>query len=181
MNEDIKAKRGWIFSVIYLLLILSLVLFLATVEIVEKNRDVIIGILGMITGSISAMIATASGRDPAEIDELKSQLSAQEADRAALIARLRDAQIHLQLKSDQLSDLQTSMILELSHLRVERRTEDQVTLNKRVEEWLPPTNEKKTLDPVGDTESRALEQLSESQYHEDYNDSSATQTSADSQ
>ena len=135
---DLKARRGWIFSVVYLSLILLLIIFLAKVEINKDNRDVLVGILGMITGSISAMIAVASGRDPAEIEELKDQLAKQEADRAALIARLRDAQISLQLKSDQVTQLQTLMISELAQLR-ELRTlsEDDVQLNRHVAEWLP--------------------------------------------
>jgi hypothetical protein len=83
------------------------------------------------------MIAVASGRDPAEIAELKELLAAKEADRAALIARLRDAQISLQLKSDQLSELQTVMINELAGLRVAQRREADVTLNRHVAEWLP--------------------------------------------
>ena len=84
------------------------------------------------------MIAVASGRDPAEIEELKDRLSAQEADRSALIARLRDAQISLQLKNDQLSQLQTLMIQELARFRdLQTLTEDQVKLNQKVETWLP--------------------------------------------
>jgi len=134
---EIKARRGWFFSVIYLTLILGLILFLSFVEIVEKNRDVLVGILGVLTGSISSMIAVASGRDPAEIEELKSELSAQQADRAALIARLRDAQISLQLKSDQVTQLQTLMIAELAQLRATQLTESDVELNRHVAEWLP--------------------------------------------
>jgi len=134
---ELKARRGWLFSVIYLTLILLLILFLSFVEIVEKNRDVLVGILGVLTGSISAMIAVASGRDPAEIEELKEQLSRQEADRAALIARLRDAQISLQLKSDQVTQLQTLMIAELAQLRATQLTESDVELNRHVAEWLP--------------------------------------------
>lgn len=134
---EIKARRGWIFSVIYLTLILGLILFLSFVEIVEKNRDVLVGILGVLTGSISSMIAVASGRDPAEIEELKGELSAQQADRAALIARLRDAQISLQLKSDQVTQLQTLMIAELAQLRATQLTESDVELNRHVAEWLP--------------------------------------------
>lgn len=83
------------------------------------------------------MIAVASGRDPAEIEELKEQLSRQEADRAALIARLRDAQIALQLKNDQLSQLQTLMIAELAQLRAQPIKESDVELNRHVREWLP--------------------------------------------
>ena len=137
-NDKEKARRGWAFSVTYLLLILLLIVFLATVQIEDKNRDVVVGILGVLTGSISAMIAVASGRDPAEIEELKERLSNQEADRAALIARLRDAQISLQMKSDQLAQLQTLMIHELARLRGARvLDESEVELNRHVEEWLP--------------------------------------------
>ena len=135
---EIKARRGWLFSVIYLALILLLIIFLAKVEINKDNRDVLVGILGVLTGSISAMIAVASGRDTAEIEELKDRLSAQEADRSALIARLRDAQISLQLKNDQLSQLQTLMIQELARFRdLKTLTEDQVELDQKVETWLP--------------------------------------------
>ena len=135
---ELKARRGWIFSVVYLSLILLLIIFLAKVEINKDNRDVLVGMLGVLTGSISAMIAVASGRDPAEIDELKERLSAQEADRSALIARLRDAQISLQLKNDQLSQLQTLMIQELAQLRnLKSISEADVKLDKKVETWLP--------------------------------------------
>jgi len=135
---EMKARRGWLFSVIYLALILLLILFLAKVQINKDNRDVLVGILGVLTGSISAMIAVASGRDPAEIEELKDRLSSQEADRSALIARLRDAQISLQLKNDQLAQLQTLMIQELARFRdLQTLTEDQVQLDEKVETWLP--------------------------------------------
>ena len=136
-EEDKKTKRGWWFSVIFLVLVMGLIVFLARVEIIEKNRDVLIGILGVLTGSISSMLAIASGRDPAEVDELKQELSKQEADRAALIARLRDAHIHSQLKSDQLMQLQLAMIKALTPLDVQVLTEDMVQLNEHVEEWLP--------------------------------------------
>jgi len=136
-DEDKKTKRGWWFSVIFLTLVMGLIVFLARVEIIDKNRDVLIGILGVLTGSISSMLAIASGRDPAEVDELKQELSKQEADRAALIARLRDAHIHSQLKSDQLMQLQLAMIKALTPLDVQVLTEDMVQLNEHVEEWLP--------------------------------------------
>ena len=87
-----KAKRGWWFSVFFMMIVICLILFLSSVEIVSKNRDVLVGILGMITGSISSMLAIASGRDPSELEEVKDQLASANGDREALIARLRDAQ-----------------------------------------------------------------------------------------
>lgn len=136
-----KAKRGWWFSVIFLLIVVGLVLFLTYVKIVDENRDVLVGILGMITGSISSMMAIASGRDPSEVEQLKDDLAAANADRASLIARLRDAQIQMQLKTDQMFELQTAIIDKLSNFQsgpiITTRDESEVVLNKHVEEWLP--------------------------------------------
>lgn len=139
--QDQKSKRGWWFSVIFLLIVVCLILFLTYVKIVDENRDVLVGILGMITGSISSMLAIASGRDPSEVEELKDKLSKSDADRAALIARLRDAQIQLQLKNDHLFDLQTAVINELSLFAgknpIKQKDPNQVILDPNVREWLP--------------------------------------------
>lgn len=134
---DEKAKRGWWFAVTFMTSVVGLILFLTYVEIVEQNRDVLIGILGVITGSISSMVAIASGRDPSEVEELRDKLSSANADRAALIARLRDAQIQLQLKNDQVYALQSAIIDKLARLYVPEATEEQVILDPHVEEWLP--------------------------------------------
>ena len=143
--QDTKAKRGWWFSVIFLLIVVGLILFLTYVKIVDENRDVLVGILGMITGSISSMMAIASGRDPSEVEELKDKLAASDADRAALIARLRDAQIQLQLKNEQVFELQNAVINKLSIFQgkppIKTLHENQVILHPDVQTWLP--NEKK--------------------------------------
>lgn len=140
-TKDMKAKRGWWFSVMFLLLIVGLILFLTYVKIVDENRDVLVGILGVITGSISSMVAIASGRDPSEVEELKDKLASANADREALIARLRDAQIQMQLKTDQLMELQGAVIDKLSMFSGERpiktKSVDQVILDPTVEEWIP--------------------------------------------
>lgn len=139
--QNDKARRGWWFSVMFLLIVVGLILFLTYVKIVDENRDVLVGILGMITGSISSMMAIASGRDPSEVEELKDKLAAANADRASLIARLRDAQIQLQLKTDQIFELQLAIIDKLSSFKgenpIKTKSESQVVLNKHVEEWLP--------------------------------------------
>ena len=147
--QNDKAKRGWWFSVIFLLIVVGLILFLTYVKIVDENRDVLVGILGMITGSISSMMAIASGRDPSEVEQLKDDLAAANADRASLIARLRDAQIQLQLKNDQLFEIQTAIINKLSAFQgkdiVKTKHENQVVLDKHVEEWLPEIDRDKSI------------------------------------
>ena len=138
---DTKAKRGWWFSVVFMIIVVGLILFLTYVKIVDENRDVLVGILGMITGSISSMMAIASGRDPSEVEELKDKLAASDADRAALIARLRDAQIQLQLKNEQVFELQNAIINKLSVFQgqtpIKTLHEDQVILHPDVATWLP--------------------------------------------
>ena len=86
-------------------------------------------------------IRIAAGKDPAEIEELKDKLSAANADRAALIARLRDSQIQNQLKTEQLNDIQTALIEKMPIWEgkkvVHHKDENDVTLDKHVSDWLP--------------------------------------------
>mgnify|MGYP001192480478 FL=1 len=139
-----KAKRGWWFSVFFMLLVVALIIFLSFVKIVDENRDVLVGLIGMITGAVSSMLAIASGRDPSEVEELKDKLSSANADRSALIARLRDAQIQMQLLREQIFELQNAVIDKLSMFQSENpiktKKPDQVILHKEVEDWLPQVN-----------------------------------------
>ena len=148
-NQSEKARRGWWASVAFMIMIIALIIFLSYVKIQEENRDILIGIIGMLTGSISSMLSIAAGKDPAEIEELKEKLSAANADRAALIARLRDAQIQIQLKTDQLNDIQTALIEKLpvwgGKKVVNKKLEEEVTLNRHVEEWIPDIDRDKSL------------------------------------
>ena len=131
-------------------LIVILIYFLSTHEIVEKNRDILIGIIGMLTGSISSMLAIASGRDPSEVEELKDKLASANGDREALIARLRDAQIQMQLLREQIFELQTAVIDKLSMFHgetvIKTKSEEDVVLKGVVESWIPKTDEKEEDD-----------------------------------
>jgi len=87
-------------------------------------------------------MAIASGRDPSEVEELRDTLAKANADREALIARLRDAQIQLQLHRDQLADLQYAIINRLSSLGElpNRRSED-TEIPATVAQWLPESED----------------------------------------
>lgn len=145
-----KARRGWWASVVFMLLIVSLIVFLTYVKIVDENRDVLIGIIGMLTGSISSMLAIASGRDPSEVEELKDKLSSANADRQALISRLRDSQIQIQLRTEQICELQEAVIEKLSMFAgenpIKTKKNDHVILHPSVEEWLPPVDREEEID-----------------------------------
>lgn len=141
--QEYKLKKGWWFSIFFLFLVILLVLFLAFVDIVDKNRDVLVGILGVITGSISSMIAIASGRDPSEVEELKDKLGKANADREALIARLRDAQIQMQLLREQINSLQLAIIENLTSLsKIKEVNQENIKLNETVERYLPKKGSK---------------------------------------
>ena len=144
-TQSEKAKRGWWASVVFMLLIIGLIWFLAKHEIEEKNRDILIGIIGMLTGSISGMLAIASGRDPSEVEELKDKLASANGDREALIARLRDCQIQLQLCRDQIFELQSAVINKLSLFAgespIKSMTEKDVELKGVVSEWSVPKSQ----------------------------------------
>lgn len=147
-----KAKRGWWASVVFMLMICELIYFLSTTKIVEENRDILIGIIGMLTGSISSMLAIASGRDPSEVEELKDKLASANADREALIGRLRDAQIQMQLLRQQIFELQSAVIEKLSVFHgsspIRTMDEDSVILPKVVDQWTP---KKEEVPPVQET------------------------------
>ena len=126
-------------------LIVILIYFLSTHEIVEKNRDILIGIIGMLTGSISSMLAIASGRDPSEVEELKDKLASANGDREALIARLRDAQIQMQLLREQIFELQSAVIDKLSLFHgesvIKTKKEEDIVLKNVVESWIPKSKD----------------------------------------
>ena len=140
-TQSEKAKRGWWFSVIFMILVVCLIMFLAFTPLQQDNRDIIVGMIGMITGAISSMLSIAAGRDPSEVEELKDKLSAANADRAALIGRLRDSQIQMQLLRDQIFELQNAVIDKLSFFQgqspIKTKDRSQVVLHEEVQEWLP--------------------------------------------
>lgn len=141
-----KAKRGWWFSVIFMILVVCLIMFLAFIPLQQDNRDIIVGMIGMITGAISSMLSIAAGRDPSEVEELKDKLSSANADRAALIGRLRDSQIQMQLLREQIFELQSAVIDKLSLFQGQHpiKTKDinKVVLHPEVDEWMPKIDDK---------------------------------------
>ena len=146
-QHDEKTK-GWWFSVLFMVLILGLIVFLSFFQIVDSNRELLIGALGILTGQIPSMLTIASGRSPEEINELKDKLSQANADRVALISRLRDAQIQLQMKSDQLFEIQNALIEKLSVFAndeplVKTRDDKNVVLDKNIENWMPKISDDK--------------------------------------
>ena len=136
-----KAKRSWVASLIFLVMIIGLIFFFTYMHIPDKNKDVIVGIVGMIIGSISSMISIFSGRDPDDIKELKEEIIKLNDDRSTLISRLRDAQLDKEHLRIQLQALQTEVISRLSIfvgidnlMKIGKIDEES---KKQIDKWLP--------------------------------------------
>lgn len=136
-----KGKRSWVASLIFLVMVIGLIFFFTYMHIPDKNKDVIVGIVGMIIGSISSMISIFSGRDPDDIKELKEEIIKLNDDRSTLISRLRDAQLDKENLRKQLQALQTEVINRLSIFvgienlmeigKIDKRS------RKEIEKWIP--------------------------------------------
>ena len=55
-----KSIRSWVASLLFLLMVLLILSFLAQRQIPEKNKDIIVSIIGMIVGSMSMAISILS-------------------------------------------------------------------------------------------------------------------------
>jgi len=136
-----KGKRSWVASLIFLVMVIGLIFFFTYMHIPDKNKDVIVGIVGMIIGSISSMISIFSGRDPDDIKDLKEEIIKLNDDRSTLISRLRDAQMDKENLRMQLQGLQHEVINRLSIFvgienlmkigRIDSKSK------KEIEKWIP--------------------------------------------
>lgn len=136
-----KGKRSWVASLIFLVMVIGLIFFFTYMHIPDKNKDVIVGIVGMIIGSISSMISIFSGRDPDDIKDLKEEIIKLNDDRSTLISRLRDAQMDKENLRIQLQSLQHEVINRLSiFVGIENLMKIGKIDNKskkEIEKWIP--------------------------------------------
>lgn len=70
-----KELRGYLGSATVFVLVMGLLLFLAFFEIPETNNDIFKVIVGMLVGSLSLVITTFVGKDPSEVENLKSKVA----------------------------------------------------------------------------------------------------------
>lgn len=102
-----KELRGYIGAATVFVLVMGLLLFLAFFEIPQTNNDIFKVIVGMLVGSLSVVIYTFIGKNPEEVESLKSKNEA-----------LEDKMISMVVEKDKLEkllrDLQTEVIDKLA-------------------------------------------------------------------
>jgi ABC-type enterochelin transport system permease subunit len=69
-----KELRGYLGSATVFVLVMGLLLFLAFFEIPDTNNDIFKVIVGMLVGSLTLVITTFVGKDPSEVENLKSKV-----------------------------------------------------------------------------------------------------------
>ena len=102
-----KELRGYLGSATVFLLVMGLLLFLAFVEIPETNNDIFKVIVGMVVGSLSLVITTFVGKDPSEVENLKSKVQSYEK-------RLENLTEEKQKLESMLRDYQATVIEKLA-------------------------------------------------------------------
>lgn len=102
-----KELRGYLGAATVFVLVMGLLLFLAFFEIPDTNNDIFKVIVGMLVGSLSVVIYTFIGKNPEEVESLKSKNEA-----------LEDKVTSMVIEKDKLEkllrDLQTEIIDKLS-------------------------------------------------------------------
>jgi len=80
-----KELRGYIGAATVFILVMGLLLFLAFFEIPETNNDIFKVIVGMLVGSLSVVIYTFIGKNPEEVESLKSKNESLESQVAQIV------------------------------------------------------------------------------------------------
>jgi NADH:ubiquinone oxidoreductase subunit 6 (subunit J) len=85
-NEKLRHYLG---AIGVFLLVIFLLMFLAFNEIPAKNKDIFVSTVGVITGTIGAIIAVIVGRDPDRENELKKKVDSQ-SDQIEFLIKQKD-------------------------------------------------------------------------------------------
>ena len=102
-----KDLRGYVGAGIIFFLVIGLLLFLSFYQIPESNNDIFKVIVGMLVGSLSAVIYTFIGKNPEEVAELKAKSQSLETKVKQLVEEKDNIE-------NMLRSLQTDVINKLS-------------------------------------------------------------------
>ena len=88
-------------------LIVFLLMFLAYNEIPAKNKDIWVSLVGVITGSVAAILATIIGKDPEAVQTLEKKVESQQTKYDSLVKQKDELEAMLIKLQDSLIDNMT--------------------------------------------------------------------------
>jgi len=98
-NGRAKALRSYFGSLIIFLFIIGIIIVFIQFPVLDTNKEVVMMLVGTLAASLSMFVSTLTGRDPHDIDALKSTIEKKEHQISMLVDakdRLEEMVINLQ-------------------------------------------------------------------------------------
>lgn len=98
-NGRAKALRSYFGSLIIFLFIIGIIIIFIQFPVLDTNKEVVMMLVGTLAASLSMVVSTLTGRDPHDIDALKSTIEKKENQISMLVDakdRLEEMVINLQ-------------------------------------------------------------------------------------
>ena len=98
-NGRAKALRSYFGSLIIFLFIIGIIIVFIQFPVLDTNKEVVMMLVGTLAASLSMVVSTLTGRDPHDIDALKSIIEKKENQISMLVDakdRLEEMVINLQ-------------------------------------------------------------------------------------
>ena len=98
-NGRAKALRSYFGALTIFVFIVGIIVVLIQFPVLESNKEIVITLIGMLAASLAMVVSTLTGRDPHDVDALKSTIEKKDHQINMLVAakdRLEEMVINLQ-------------------------------------------------------------------------------------
>jgi len=77
-NGRAKALRSYFGALIIFVFIVGIIIVLIQYPVLDSNKEIVMTLIGMLAASLAMVISTLTGRDPHDLDALKSTIDKKE-------------------------------------------------------------------------------------------------------
>lgn len=98
-NGRAKALRSYFGALTIFVFIVGIIVVLIQFPVLESNKEIVMTLIGMLAASLAMVVSTLTGRDPHDVDALKSTIEKKDHQINMLVAakdRLEEMVINLQ-------------------------------------------------------------------------------------
>lgn len=98
-NGRAKALRSYFGALTIFIFIVGIIIVLIQFPVLESNKEIVMTLIGMLAASLAMVVSTLTGRDPHDIDALKSTIEKKDHQISMLVDakdRLEEMVINLQ-------------------------------------------------------------------------------------